>query len=58
RRLQRLAERTARQTGVEFRRLDVGDLEDEARKALRLYCDAWSDNWGFVPPTWEEFWHT
>jgi len=26
--------------------------------ALKLYCDAWSDNWGFVPPSWDEFWHT
>ena len=25
---------------------------------MTLYNDAWSDNWGFVPPDWEEFWHT
>ena len=57
-RIRRLAERTARRTGVRFRRLDPDDLESEARKALELYHDAWSDNWGFVPPDWEEFWHT
>lgn len=58
RRIRRLAERTARRTGVRFRRLDVDHLQDEARMALELYRDAWSDNWGFVPPSWDEFWHT
>ncbi len=57
-RLRRLAERTRERSGVRFRRLDVDDLEAEARRALTLYCDAWADNWGFVPPDWEEFWHT
>lgn len=57
-RLRRLAERTRERSGVHFRRLDVGDLKSEARKALALYCDAWSGNWGFVPPDWDEFWHT
>lgn len=57
-RLQRLAQRTAKRTGVTFRTLDVDVLEKEARKVLDLYCDAWSGNWGFVPPAWDEFWHT
>jgi hypothetical protein len=57
-RVRRLAERTRRNTGVTFRRLDVSTLEQEARKVLDLYCEAWGGNWGFVPPSWEEFWHT
>jgi len=57
-RLRRLAERTRERSRVTFRRLDVSALESEARMALKLYCDAWSDNWGFVPPSWDEFWHT
>lgn len=57
-RLRLLAERTRERSGVHFRRLDADDLEKEARSALSLYCDAWSDNWGFVPPDWDEFWHT
>jgi len=57
-RLSRLAERTRRRTGVTFRTLDVGILEREARKVLELYNDAWAGNWGFVPPSWKEFWHT
>ncbi len=57
-RIRNLAERTARTTGVRFRTLDVRTLEAEARKVLDLYVDAWDVNWGFTPPTWEEFWHT
>jgi hypothetical protein len=57
-RVRRLAERTRRTTGVTFRRLDVSTLEREARRVLELYNQAWADNWGFVPPSWEEFWHT
>jgi RimJ/RimL family protein N-acetyltransferase len=56
--VRRLAERTRRTTGVTFRRLDVRTLEREARKVLELYKEAWSENWGFVPPSWDEFWHT
>lgn len=57
-RVRRLAERTLRHTRIEFRRLDVGTLEQEARKVLQLYNEAWAGNWGFVPPSWDEFWHT
>ena len=53
-----LAERTRRKTGVTFRRLDVKTMEREARMVLELYKQAWENNWGFVPPSWEEFWHT
>ena len=56
-RLRNLAERTRRKTGVTFRTLDVDILQREARKVLELYTEAWSGNWGFVPPSWEEFWH-
>ncbi|MGD8601968.1 MAG: N-acetyltransferase, partial [Gemmatimonadota bacterium] len=57
-RVRRLAERTRRTTGVTFRPLDVSTLEQEARRVLELYNQAWAGNWGFVPPSWEEFWHT
>lgn len=57
-RIGRLAERTKKRTGIRFRSLDVSVLEREAKKVLDLYCDAWSGNWGFVPPSWDEFWHT
>jgi hypothetical protein len=56
--VRRLAERTLRHTRITFRRLDVATLQQEARKVLQLYDEAWAGNWGFVPPSWEEFWHT
>ena len=56
-RVQRLAERTLRKSGITFRTLDVDTLEREARKVLELYSEAWAGNWGFVPPAWDEFWH-
>jgi len=57
-RVRRLADRVLRTTRVTFRTLDVGTLQQEARKVLDLYNEAWSGNWGFVPPSWDEFWHT
>lgn len=57
-RMVRLAERTRERTRVTFREVDVQLLEREARKVHELYEDAWADNWGFVPPSWDEFWHT
>jgi hypothetical protein len=57
-RVARLAERTRKRSGITFRELDVKMLEREAREVLELYEEAWSGNWGFVPPGWEEFWHT
>lgn len=56
-RVRRVAERHRKRTGVTFRTWELSDLEDEARKVFGLYCEAWEGNWGFVPPTWEEFWH-
>ena len=57
-RVRRLAKRTMQSTGVTFRTLNVAVLEQEARNALDLYCQAWDGNWGFTPPSWEDFWHT
>ncbi len=57
-RLGRLAQRTATRTGVQFRTLDLKTLEREAKSVLDLYTEAWEGNWGFVPPDWDDFWHT
>ena len=56
-RVRHLAERTRRRLGITFRRLDARTLKQEARKIHELYKDAWDGNWGFVPPSWNEFWH-
>jgi hypothetical protein len=57
-RVGQLAERARRKAKLTFRELDVSILEQEARKVLDLYNEAWAGNWGFVPPSWDEFWHT
>jgi len=56
-RVRRLAERTLERSHLVFRAWDLADLKETARDAFDLYCDAWGGNWGFVPPSWEEFWH-
>ena len=56
-RVRRLAERTLQKTRLVFRAWDFDTMEEEVRAAFDLYCDAWEGNWGFVPPSWEEFWH-
>ena len=56
-RVRRLAERTLKRTRLIFREWDFDTMEKEVRNAFDLYCDAWDGNWGFVPPSWEEFWH-
>jgi hypothetical protein len=56
-RVRRLAERTLKRTRLVFRQWDFSTMEDEVRNAFDLYCEAWDGNWGFVPPSWDEFWH-
>jgi GNAT superfamily N-acetyltransferase len=45
------AEKALREEGVTIRNIDKGNLEREMRLFTPVYNDAWSDNWGFVPPT-------
>ena len=56
-RVRRLAERTRRRTRLVFRAWNSGTMEGEVKDAYELYCDAWAESWGFVPPSWEEFRH-
>ena len=56
-RVRRLGERTLQRTRLVFREWDFDTMEEEVRNAFDLFCDAWAGNWGFVPPSWEEFWH-
>jgi hypothetical protein len=53
--LERLSDRVRRSSGLVFRSVDLRKLEEEIRHIWLVYSDAWSDNWGFVPPNWEEF---
>jgi len=53
--LLRVVERLGRRSPVTLRRLDMRRFSDEIEVTRRLYTEAWKDNWGFVPPTREEY---
>ena len=55
--LVRFSRRIRERTGVRVRSLDLDDFEAEIERALRVYNEAWQDNWGFVPMTEEQFRH-
>ena len=45
------AENALREEGVTIRNIDKSKLADEMRRFTEVYVEAWSENWGFVPPT-------
>ncbi|HTV32813.1 MAG TPA: hypothetical protein VME69_06880 [Methylocella sp.] len=40
---------------IKIRTLDLKNIGPEARTIIDIFNDAWSENWGFVPFTFEEF---
>ena len=56
-RLTPLVERLKQRYQVVVRPVDMRNLEEEAERIREVYASAWKDNWGFVPPSREEFWH-
>ena len=50
-RIGRLAARVQRKHGVSVRPLNLRAFDAELATLQRIYQAAWSDNWGFVPPT-------
>ncbi len=56
--LERIGERVVDRNDLQIRSMDLSRFMDEARRMLDLYVECWSDNWGFVPPTEDEFLHT
>ncbi len=55
--LERVARRTRERTGIHVRTVNLKDFNNEVEAVRRIYNDAWSDNWGFVPVSAEEFEH-
>ena len=51
----RLAERMASRAPVTLRPLRLEEFEREVERLRTIYCGAWEHNWGFVPPTPDEF---
>jgi GNAT superfamily N-acetyltransferase len=57
-RLERVAARAReRNPGITVRHADLRDFASEVQLIRQIYARAWDDNWGFVPPTYEEFEH-
>lgn len=53
--LVRLAARVKKRSGLTMRPLDPSRFEADARAVLRLFNDAWKENWGFTPMHPDEF---
>jgi hypothetical protein len=52
---ERLAARVQERTGIRVRPLNVAEFTHEIEWLREVYCGAWQENWGFVPPTAAEF---
>lgn len=55
--LTRVAERARKKDGITVRRVDIKNFQREVETVRLVYNQAWSDNWGFVPVTNDEFEH-
>jgi GNAT superfamily N-acetyltransferase len=50
-RISRLAAGIRKRTRIETRIADMKHFEEEVRLIIRIYNEAWADNWGFLPVT-------
>jgi hypothetical protein len=53
-----IAERTEKKSKVTYRTLNLKKWNQELDIMFDIYNSAWEANWGFVPMTKEEFYHT
>lgn len=53
-RLDRLAPRARRRYEISTRPADLKHLDEEIQLLVKIYNEAWADNWGFLPLTDEE----
>lgn len=53
---QHIKDRLAKR-GITFRNVDMKKFGDEIKQVREVYKGAWDKNWGFVPPTDDEFDH-
>jgi GNAT superfamily N-acetyltransferase len=52
---ERLAARVQARHGIHVRPLEMAEFARETEWLREVYCGAWENNWGFVPPTVDEF---
>ncbi len=53
--LKQVANNTKEKHGVKIRAIDLKNFRAELERVREVYNNAWSQNWGFVPMTPEEF---
>jgi hypothetical protein len=53
--IERAARRVRQKHRVTTRPLNLKEFTSEVERLRALYCAAWERNWGFVPPTADEF---
>jgi hypothetical protein len=53
--IERAARRVREKHRVTTRPLNLKEFTSEVARLRELYCSAWERNWGFVPPTVDEF---
>lgn len=53
--LERMAERVRARERIVIRQFEAREFDREVTRLRQLYCGAWEQNWGFVPPTEAEF---
>jgi hypothetical protein len=55
--LKRVADRLKSRHHIQLRNINLKDFKNEVQLVRRIYNDAWSNNWGFVPVSEDEFNH-
>jgi len=53
-RLNRLEEQVRLRREIKTREIDLKELDSEVRLVIKIYNEAWKENWGFLPITDEE----
>ncbi len=56
-RLLKLAGYVQKKFKIELKSFSKKHFDDDVKVIHKLYCEAWKNNWGFVPPTYEEFYY-
>jgi hypothetical protein len=55
--LKRVADRLKSRYHIHLRNINLKDFKNEVQTVREIYNDAWSNNWGFVPISEDEFKH-
>ncbi len=56
-RLERLEQKVIKREDFTIRNFSMKNFNRDVKFIWQLYCEAWKDNWGFVPPTEEQFFY-